>query len=188
MGAVEHAWIQRRMRLLDLPTHNGGRQFAALPQTTDSVTLRDHLAQLPGVKVGLFVDSVTESWIEFALEGHEFSINDQFGEYWFFVANPDAPDKLLEQVVSHATALFGDPTEGRNQLDRRGLAFGYGLSGAVLGVLILRNAGLSASLLAAAGIVLFGGAWWLATIVLRARAARSDRQRSVDRANSEERE
>jgi hypothetical protein len=91
------------MNLIDLPTHNGGRQFAALPQTTDAVTLRNHLAQLRGVRLGCFLHSVSESWIDFALGAHEFSINDQFGEYWFFVADPDAPDELLEQVVSHGS-------------------------------------------------------------------------------------
>jgi hypothetical protein len=153
------------MNRIHLPTHGGGRQFAALPQTTDAVTLRNHLAQLPGVQLGCFLHSVPESWIDFALGGHEFSINDQFGEYWFFVANPDAPDELLQQVVSHATALLGDPTEGRNQLDRRDLAFGYGVFGAVLAVLILRNVGLSSSLLAVIGLVLFAGTWWLAIII-----------------------
>lgn len=156
----------------------GSRQFAALPQTADPMTLRDHIARLPGVTMGSFVYSVGESWIDFALEGHSFSVNDQLGEYWFFVANPDAPDALLERVVSHATTVLGDPDEGREQLDRRSLAFGYGLSGAVLGVLILQHADLNWALLTAAGPVLFVGTWWVATVILRRRPSRYAQRRS----------
>jgi hypothetical protein len=166
------------VKLLDQPTHDGARQFARLPQTTHSATLRDHLAQLPGVKVRLFLDSVAESWIEFELEGHAFSINDQFGEYWFFVTNPNAPEELLERVVSHAVALLGDPTEGGRHLELRGAAFGYGLCGAVLGVLILRVAHLSWGALAAAGLALYAGTWWLARIILLKRLSMHGRHRS----------
>jgi hypothetical protein len=145
-----------------------------LPQTTDSVTLRDHLAQLPGVKLGIFLDSVAESWIDFELEGHAFSINDQLGEYWFFVTSPDAPDEVLERVVSHATTLLGDLAEGRDLLARRSAAFGYGLSGAVLGVLILRNAHLSWGVLAGMGLALFAASWWLARVILLKRSSLRD--------------
>lgn len=165
------------MTFLDDPFRDGARQFTTLPQTVDPVSLRDHLAQLPGVKLGLFVHSVTESWIDFALEGHAFSVNDQFGEYEFFVANTDAPDELLERVSSHAEMLLGDLTEGRNEMDRRSLAFAYGMHTAILGMLILWNAHVRGSMLAAAGIGLFGGAWWLASIVLRRRASKSDPKR-----------
>ena len=156
-----------RLNLLHLPTHDGGRQFAALPRTIDPMTLRDHIAVLPGAEIGSFVYSVSESWIDFALEGHTFSVNDQFGEYWFFVANPDTPDELLERVVSHAATLLGDLAEGRNQTDRRNAAFTFGLTASVSGVLLLWNAGLSWSILASTGLALFAAAWWLATIVLR---------------------
>jgi hypothetical protein len=173
------------VKLLDLPTHDGGRQFAALPQMTDPVTLRDHFAKLPGVKVGLFLDSVSESWIEFELEGHEFSVNDQFGEFWFFVKNPDAPDQLLERVTSHAIALLGDPAEGHAELERRSLAFGYGLTGAVLGVLILRKADLSWSVLAPIGLVLFAGILWVARSILLKRPSTHDPRRLATDARSE---
>jgi hypothetical protein len=173
------------MTILDDRLHDGGWHFAVLPQTVDPATLRNHLAQLPRVKLGLFVDSVTESWIDFTLEGHAFSVNDQFGDYLFFVANPDAPDELLERVASHAEMLLGDLTEGRNRLDRRSLAFGYGLSAAVIGVLLLRNLNASVAALAGGGVALFAGAWWLATIALGARAPRTDRRRSTARTRSE---
>jgi hypothetical protein len=145
---------------------DGAGQFAALPETRDPVTLRSHLAQLPGVKLGPFVDTMPESWIDFSLEGNEFSINNQFGEYWFFVTDPNAPDELLERVASHAQALLGDLAKGRDQLDRRTLAFGYGVSAGVIGVLLLRNLQVGWSILAAAGIALFVGTSWLARLAL----------------------
>ena len=166
------------MTLLDLPTFDGGRQFTALPQTTDPMTLRKHIARLPGVTMGALVYSVSESWIDFTLEGHSFSVNDQYGEYWFFVANPAAPDELLERVVSHATTLLGDLDEGRARLDRQTLAFGYGFLGAVLGVVMLHHANLSWVVLTAAAPILFVGTRWLATAVLRRRASRYAQRRS----------
>jgi hypothetical protein len=160
----------------------GGRQFAELPETHDPATLRNHIGQLPGVELGPFIDTVTESWIDFSLEGHEFTVNNQFGEYWFFVADPNAPAELLERVAKYAEVLLGDLTEGGAQLDRRGLAFAYGLFAAIIGVLLLRNAQVSGTILSAVGIALFAGTLWLARLLLGAhRKARGGSQTNNSR-------
>ena len=46
-------------------------------------------------------DGVTEAWIDFAYEGHSFTINDQFGAHWFFVPDRACPEALLRVVLEH---------------------------------------------------------------------------------------
>jgi hypothetical protein len=69
--------------------------------------LRDHLSGLEGAKVTDFVtDGVTEAWIDFSFRGYPFSINDQFGSYWFFVGDPKCPNGVLEAVLSHCESVL----------------------------------------------------------------------------------
>lgn len=95
------------MPLMDLRMHDGSRQFAALPETYDVQhpqwwALRDRIEQLPGAKLqNLVTDNVTEAWIDFTYRGHELSLNNQFGEWWFFVKDPACPDELLREVIAH---------------------------------------------------------------------------------------
>jgi hypothetical protein len=52
---------------------------------------RKFIADLPGAAVTDFItDGVTEAWIDFTLEGEHFTVNNQLGEFWFFVRNPGA--------------------------------------------------------------------------------------------------
>ena len=98
------------MRLLDIRAADGSRQFAALPESASWRALREHVALLPGARVTAFVsDEVTEAWLDFAYGGHDFSINDQFGEYWLFVREPGAPEALLGEVAVHCERLLGGP-------------------------------------------------------------------------------
>jgi hypothetical protein len=95
-------------KLLNLTMNDGSRCFGALPQTALWYDVRDHTEKLSGVTLtGLTTDHVTEAWIDFEYRGHNFSINDQFGEYWFFVEEPDCPDGILEQVLAHFRILLG---------------------------------------------------------------------------------
>ena len=90
------------MQLLHDKMHDGSRHFALLLQTVSWDTVRDHIPKLSGACVTGFVcDGITEAWIDFAFEGHSFSINDQLGEYWFFVQDPDCPDDILLEVMGH---------------------------------------------------------------------------------------
>ncbi len=92
--------------LLHVPMHDGSRQFAELPLRADWYEMRDHLLRLPGATLTKFLcDGVTEAWIDFAYEGHAFTINDQFGAYWFFVADPACPEALLRAVIDHVDQL-----------------------------------------------------------------------------------
>jgi hypothetical protein len=93
--------------LLNITMNDGSRQFGALPQTVLWKELRDHIEGLDGATVTDFItDYITEAWIDFSFSGHRFSVNDQFGEYWFFVENPECPDDILRAVLSHCELLL----------------------------------------------------------------------------------
>jgi hypothetical protein len=95
------------MQLLNHTAHDGSRQFAELPQTRLWYELRDHLQTLPGAVVtGFLTDAVTEAWIDFTYRGHSFTVNDQFGDYWFFVDDPNCRDEILREIVSHCETLL----------------------------------------------------------------------------------
>ena len=95
--------------LLNVTMHDGSRHFGDLPQTVLWYALRDHVAELPGAVITRFLtDHVTEAWIDFTYAGHEFSINDQFGEYWFFVKDPACPNEIMQAVLEHFAQLLGE--------------------------------------------------------------------------------
>ena len=89
--------------------HDGSRQFGELPQTALWYELRDHIEKLAGAAVTNFVtDNVTEAWIDFSYRGYRFCVNDQFGDYWFFVADPTCSDGILQSILAHCKLLLGD--------------------------------------------------------------------------------
>ncbi len=96
-------WPRKVVPLLDLRMSDGSRQFAKLPQAIPFQQLRDHLASLPGAHITEFLtDDVTEAWIDFDYAGHRFTVNNQFGDCWFFVQDPACPDSVMRAVVAHA--------------------------------------------------------------------------------------
>lgn len=89
-------------RLFDFRMKDGSRNFADLPETAFFDELRVHAATLSGaVETGFATDWVTEVWLDLEYRGHRFSINNQMGEYWFFVNEPDCPDDILADIVRH---------------------------------------------------------------------------------------
>ena len=93
--------------LYNLIMHDGSRHFGDLPQTALWYDVRDHVARLAGATLtGFVTDDVTEAWIDFTYRGHAFSINDQFGDYWFFVNDPNCPAEILCEVLSHFAKLL----------------------------------------------------------------------------------
>ena len=103
LGGVPHI----DMELLNVRAHDGSRQFAAFPQNASWRRLRKHLKALPGLTLGEFLtDSVAEGWLDFTYDGHSFTVNDQFGEYWFFVDDPATPDDVLRRVMEHCESIL----------------------------------------------------------------------------------
>jgi hypothetical protein len=84
-----------------------------LPQSVPWHELRDHVQGLHSATITDFVtDDITEAWIDFNYRGYHFSINNQFGEYWFFVDDPKCPDETLKAVLSHCKCLLEEPPAG----------------------------------------------------------------------------
>jgi len=82
--------------------HDGSRHFGELTLRGDWNQVRDCVVRLSGARVTEFLcDGVTEAWIEFVYRGYAFSINDQLGAYWFFVADTACPEALLRTVLDH---------------------------------------------------------------------------------------
>lgn len=99
--------------LLDPRMNDGSRHFFSLPESYPWESFRDHMAKLPGLAVTDFLtDRVTEVWIDFSYEGHAFSINNQHGEYWFFVADPKCADATLRKILEHANSFLAGSPDG----------------------------------------------------------------------------
>lgn len=95
------------IQLTNHTMNDGSRNFAELPQAVLWQELRDHVRTLNGAVITDFItDGVTEGWIDFTYCGYSFSINDQFGDYWFFVDDSGCPDEILIEVLSHCERLL----------------------------------------------------------------------------------
>jgi hypothetical protein len=93
--------------MLNLIMNDGTRHFGDLPQTVSWYDLRDHIAQITGAEItGFVTDDILEAWIDFDYKGHHFSVNDQNGDYWFFVDDPACPDDILSDVLFYCSLLL----------------------------------------------------------------------------------
>jgi len=108
--------------LLNFIANDGSRQFGELPQTVLWYEMRDHLETLKGATITDFItDHVTQAWIDFTYRGYQFSVNDQSGDYWFFVDEPSCPDEILESILSHSKLLLGKRGKAKDYMSRRNL-------------------------------------------------------------------
>lgn len=99
-------------RLIDMRMHDGSRHFGSVPETYDVdhpewYRVRDAVERLDGARLtGFVTDDVTEAWIHFAYADQDFSINNQHGDWWFFVNDPSCPDVALLRVLDHFEAAL----------------------------------------------------------------------------------
>ena len=93
--------------LLDKKLNDGSRHFVDMPEVVFFDEFADHVEQLEGAEITEFItDGVVEMWLEFEFCGHQFSVNNRFGDYWFFVRDPNCPEKILFAVVDHFRKLL----------------------------------------------------------------------------------
>jgi hypothetical protein len=96
-----------KAKLINAITHSKSRQFVDLPESVDWEVLRGHLEKFSGALVTDYVsDGVTEMWLDFNYKGYKFSINNQYGEYWFFSQNPVCPEEILIEIVEYCEELL----------------------------------------------------------------------------------
>jgi len=96
------------MKLTDIRANDGSRQFLTLPESICWDELRRHIESNPKARLtGYLTDSVTEVWIDFRWREHDFTINNQMGEYWLFVKDPSCPDDILIEVARCCASATG---------------------------------------------------------------------------------
>lgn len=99
------------MELLDDRMHDGSRNFLLLPVgSTPPIRLLFRVFTLWGAYPTAYIPSLSESWIDFKYRKHCFSINNQNGDFWFFVKDPECSNDLVREVAEHFRAVLdGNP-------------------------------------------------------------------------------
>ena len=93
--------------LFDMRMNDGSRHFADMPEAVFFDELADHAEKLEDAEITEFItDGVVEMWLDFDYRGHQFSVNNQLGDYWFFVSDPDCPEEILLEVCDHFRRLL----------------------------------------------------------------------------------
>ena len=93
--------------LFDLRMNDGSRHFADMPEAVFFDDFADHTEKLEGAEITEFItDGVVEMWLDFEYRGHQFSVNNQHGDYWFFVKDSDCPEEILLEVCDHFRRLL----------------------------------------------------------------------------------
>jgi hypothetical protein len=94
-------------KLFDFRMKDGSRHFADLPEVVFFDEFADHVEKLEDAEITEFItDGVIEMWLDFEYREHHFSVNNQFGDYLFFVQDPDCPDEILLEVCAHFRRLL----------------------------------------------------------------------------------
>jgi hypothetical protein len=97
--------------LIDQRMADGSRLFLTLPQSVSPDVAVAHLKTLAGAELVEFLDGVMESWIDFRYLRNDFSIHNPYGEFWFFVKDPDCPGVVLEAVQGHFSCMLRESGE-----------------------------------------------------------------------------
>jgi hypothetical protein len=93
--------------LLDIKMNDGSRHFVDLPEVVFFDEFADHVEKLENAEITEFItDGVLEMWLDFEFHRHLFSVNNQLGDYWFFVEDPDCADEILLEVIDHFRKLL----------------------------------------------------------------------------------
>ena len=93
--------------LLEIKMNDGSRHFVDMPEVVFFDDLYDHAEELEGAEITEFiVDGVVEMWLDFEFRGHNFSVSNQLGDYWFFVEDPDCPNEILLEIIAHYRKLL----------------------------------------------------------------------------------
>jgi hypothetical protein len=95
------------IKLLDIRSKDGSRQFFDLQKSISWDDLIIHLKKLDQLEIKEFLPSPDlGSWLDFSFKKFEFSVNEQIGMYWFFVENSSCPDEVLYQLAEHLSAII----------------------------------------------------------------------------------
>ena len=87
--------------------HDGSRHFVSIPEVCSFDEFHRHIESLSCTEItGYTTDNISEMWLDFTFRGHSFSVNNQFGDFWFFVTDSECPDVILKNLIEHCESLF----------------------------------------------------------------------------------
>ncbi len=93
--------------LFDEKMRDGSRHFADMPEAVFFDDLADHVEDLEGAEITEFMtDGVVDMWLEFDYRKQHFSIGNNFGDYHFFVNDPNCGEEILLEVCEHFRHLL----------------------------------------------------------------------------------
>ena len=93
--------------LLENKIKSGARHFVDMPEVVFFDELADHVEELDGAEITEFItDGVVEIWLEFEYRGHKFFVNNQLGDYQFYVEDAECPEEILLEVAAHFRQLL----------------------------------------------------------------------------------
>lgn len=94
-------------QLIDIQMNDGSRHFGSLPEIYPWDFLREGIKKLDGATETAYISgNVVEFWLDFTFRGYKFSVNNQFGEFWFFVEGVSCPDSILQEILEHFRKLY----------------------------------------------------------------------------------
>ncbi|MEZ5346618.1 MAG: hypothetical protein R2681_13790 [Pyrinomonadaceae bacterium] len=81
--------------------------FVDFPEVIFFDQFYDHVENLEGTVITEFeVDGVFEMWLEFTFRGNKFFINNKFGDYLFYVEDPNCAEPILLEIADHFRQLL----------------------------------------------------------------------------------
>lgn len=87
--------------------NDGSRHFVDMPEVVFFDDFADYVEELDGAEITEFItDGVVEMWLEFEFRGHKFSVNNQLGDYRFFVEDSNCPEEILLELIDHFRLLL----------------------------------------------------------------------------------
>lgn len=85
----------------------GWRNFADMPEVVFFDDLADHVEDLDGAEITEFItNGVLEMRLDFEYRGNRFSIDNELGDYRFFVEDPACPKEILLEIAAHFRQLL----------------------------------------------------------------------------------
>ena len=93
--------------LREIKMNDGSRHFVDMPEVVFFDEFADHVEELEGAEITeFFTDGIVEMWLDFEYRGHKFSVNNQFGDYMFFVEEASCDEEILLEIIDHFRKLL----------------------------------------------------------------------------------
>ena len=88
-------------------SHENWRHFVDMPEVIFFDHFYDYLEELEGTDITSFVaDGTIEMQLDFNFRGHRFFVDNQLGDYRFFVKDANCPEEILFEIIEHFRVLL----------------------------------------------------------------------------------